>query len=174
MRILFCHENFFVNPCQQKKRISLNHPERGQCTLLLKPGNATITVDYVTLVKTIAALTEGYFNPNALMATEACEAHHFDDRFDWTRSYCVTDPEFLMIVPNQGKYGCQMFPSNRGACGAVARTGEVQHVPDVDAFPGHISCAATTRSRLVLSVRKATDEVIAVFDVYSDQPDFFA
>ena len=35
------------------------------------------------------------------MATAACEAHHFDDRFDWTGFYRVTEPEILMIGPNQ-------------------------------------------------------------------------
>jgi len=45
-------------------------------------------------------------------------------------------------------------------------------VPDVDAFPGHIACASSTRSELVLPVFKA-GQVIAVLDIDSDQPDAF-
>jgi GAF domain-containing protein len=52
-----------------------------------------MTVDYNTLAKTIAALTEGETDTVALMATLACEIHQADDRFDWTGFYRVTAPE---------------------------------------------------------------------------------
>ncbi len=132
-----------------------------------------MTADYDTLAKTIAALTEGETDQVALMATIACEVHHADDRFDWTGFYRVTEPGLLKIGPYQGGHGCLTIPFDRGVCGAAARTGEVQLVPDVDAFPGHIACASSTRSELVLPVRDASGEVIAVFDIDSDQPDAF-
>lgn len=133
----------------------------------------TMTVDYDTLAKTIAALTEGETDQVALMATIACEVHHADDRFDWTGFYRVTEPGLLKIGPYQGGHGCLVIPFDRGVCGAAARTGEVQLVPDVDAFPGHIACASSTRSELVLPVRDAAGDIIAVFDIDSDQPDAF-
>ena len=132
-----------------------------------------MTADYATLAKTIAALTEGETDQIALMATVACEVHHSDDRFDWTGFYRVTEPGLLKIGPYQGGHGCLVIPFERGVCGAAARTGEVQLVADVDAFPGHIACASSTRSELVLPVRNADGEVIAVFDIDSDQPDAF-
>ncbi|WP_170517061.1 GAF domain-containing protein [Ruegeria atlantica] len=132
-----------------------------------------MTADYDTLAKTIAALTEGETDQVALMATIACEVHHADDRFDWTGFYRVTQPGLLKIGPYQGGHGCLVIPFDRGVCGAAARTGEVQLVPDVEAFPGHIACATSTRSELVLPVRDASGEVIAVFDIDSNQPDAF-
>ncbi len=132
-----------------------------------------MTADYDTLAKTIAALTEGETDEVALMATVACEVHHSDDRFDWTGFYRVTEPEVLKIGPYQGGHGCLVIPFERGVCGAAARTGQTQLVPDVDAFPGHIACASSTRSELVLPVRDANGDVIAVFDIDSDQPDAF-
>ena len=130
-------------------------------------------VDYPTLEKTIAALTEGEDDPIALMATIACEVHHSDARFDWTGFYRVVAPELLKIGPYQGGHGCLVIPFSRGVCGAAARTRQVQLVPDVDAFPGHIACASSTRSELVLPVFDAKGDVIAVFDIDSDQPDAF-
>ncbi len=130
-------------------------------------------VDYATLSKTIASLTEGEDDQVALMATVACEVHHSDDRFDWTGFYRVVAPELLKIGPYQGGHGCLVIPFSRGVCGAAARTGEVQLVPDVDAFPGHIACASSTRSELVLPVFDGNGDVIAVFDIDSDQPDAF-
>jgi len=132
-----------------------------------------MTADYDTLAKTIAALTEGETDAVALMATVACEVHHADDRFDWTGFYRVTEPGVLKIGPYQGGHGCLVIPFARGVCGAAARTGEVQLVPDVDAFPGHIACASSTRSELVIPVQNTDGEVIAVFDIDSDQPDAF-
>ncbi|WP_319545412.1 GAF domain-containing protein [Ruegeria conchae] len=132
-----------------------------------------MTADYDTLAKTIAALTEGETDEVALMATVACEVHHSDDRFDWTGFYRVTEPEVLKIGPYQGGHGCLVIPFERGVCGAAARTAQIQLVPDVDAFPGHIACASSTRSELVLPVRDANGDVIAVFDIDSDQPDAF-
>ena len=66
-----------------------------------------------------------------------------------------------------------MIPFARGVCGAAARTGEVQLVADVDAFPGHIACASSTRSELVLPVWNGAGRLLGVFDIDSDQPDAF-
>ncbi len=130
-------------------------------------------VDYDDLSKAIASLTEGEDDVIALMATVACEVHHSDDRFDWTGFYRVTGPEMLKIGPYQGGHGCLVIPFSRGVCGAAARTRAVQLVPDVDAFAGHIACASSTRSEIVLPVLDAKGDLIAVFDIDSDQPDAF-
>ncbi len=130
-------------------------------------------INYAETGQIIASLTEGESDEVALMATVTCELHHADDRFDWTGFYRVTEPELLKIGPYQGGHGCLQIPFSRGVCGAAARTGKVQLVPDVDAFPGHIACASSTRSELVLPVRNATGEVIGVLDIDSNQPDAF-
>ncbi len=130
-------------------------------------------INYDSLAQAIASLTEGETDEVALMATVVCELHHADDRFDWTGFYRVTEPGLLKIGPYQGGHGCLVIPFDRGVCGAAARTGQVQLVPDVDAFPGHIACASSTRSEIVLPVRDAKGELIAVLDIDSDQPDAF-
>ncbi len=109
----------------------------------------------------------------ALMATVACEVHHADDRFDWTGFYRVVAPELLKIGPYQGGHGCLQIPFSRGVCGAAARSGEAQLVADVDAFPGHIACASSTRSELVLPVWNSAGQLIAVLDIDSDLPNAF-
>lgn len=129
--------------------------------------------DYDALTARIRALTQGETDEVALMATIACELHHSDDRFDWTGFYRVVAPELLKIGPYQGGHGCLVIPFSRGVCGAAARTGQVQLVPDVDAFPGHIACASSTRSEIVLPVFGAKGRLIGVLDIDSDQPDAF-
>lgn len=132
-----------------------------------------MNVDYDTLTKTITALTDGESDTVALMATIACEVHHADDRFDWTGFYRVVAPGLLKIGPYQGGHGCLTITFDRGVCGAAARTGQTQLVPDVEAFPGHIACASSTRSELVLPVFDGAGDLIAVFDIDSNRPDAF-
>ncbi len=129
--------------------------------------------DYPALAARIRALTEGEDDIVALMATVACELHHADDRFDWTGFYRVVAPDLLKIGPYQGGHGCLVIPFARGVCGAAARTGEVQLVADVEAFPGHIACSATTRSEIVLPVFDGRGALLGVLDIDSDRPDAF-
>jgi L-methionine (R)-S-oxide reductase len=129
--------------------------------------------DYPSLAATIRSLCEGETDTVALMATLACEIHHSDARFDWTGFYRVTGPEMLKIGPYQGGHGCLVIPFSRGVCGAAARTGQIQRIADVEAFPGHIACAASTRSELVIPLRDGAGRIIGVLDIDSDQPDAF-
>lgn len=130
-------------------------------------------IDYADTARTIAALTEGETDVVALMATVACELHHADDRFDWTGFYRVTEPELLRIGPYQGGHGCLVIPFSRGVCGAAARTGKVQRVADVEAFPDHIACSSSTRSEIVLPVRDGHGRLIGVLDIDSNRPAAF-
>jgi len=130
-------------------------------------------IDYDALSQTLAALTEGETDPVALMATMACELHHADDRFDWTGFYRNVGAEMLRIGPYQGGHGCLTIPFSRGVCGAAARSGEVQIVEDVLAFPGHIACSSTTRSEIVLPVHDGTGALLGVLDIDSNRPAAF-
>ena len=129
--------------------------------------------DYDDLAARLAALAEGETDAIALMATVACELHHADDRFDWTGFYRVVAPGLLKVGPYQGGHGCLSIPFDKGVCGACARTGQAQLVPDVDAFPGHIACSSGTRSEVVVPVRDAAGRLVAVLDVDSDRPAAF-
>lgn len=130
-------------------------------------------MDYGRLAEVLDALCAGETDAVAIMATVACEVHHAHPRADWTGFYRVTAPGMLKIGPYQGGHGCLVIPFSRGVCGAAARTGEAQIVPDVEAFPGHIACAASTRSELVLPVRNGAGELLGVFDLDSDTPAAF-
>lgn len=121
----------------------------------------------------ILALTEGEDDIIALMATMACELFHSDDRFDWVGFYRVTGPQMLRIGPYQGGHGCLSIPFSRGVCGACATSRTAIIVPDVEVFPGHIACAASTRSEIVLPVFGPDGALIGVLDIDSDQPDAF-
>lgn len=129
--------------------------------------------DYAEVTQRIRAVAEGEDDAIALMATVACELFHAFGEFDWVGFYRVTAPELLKIGPYQGGHGCLVIPFARGVCGAAARERRTQVVPDVDAFPGHIACASSTRSEIVVPVLDAGGDLIAVLDVDSDLPAAF-
>lgn len=130
-------------------------------------------MDYAATSTAIRALTDGETDTVALMATVACEIHNTHPYADWTGFYRVVAPQVLKIGPYQGGHGCLVIPFDRGVCGACARTGQVQNVPDVEAFAGHIACAASTRSELVLPVWNKAGRLLGVLDIDSDTPAAF-
>ena len=125
------------------------------------------------IIGAVRALTRHETDAVALMATVACEIHHAHPFADWTGFYRVVGSELLKIGPYQGGHGCLVIPFSRGVCGACARTGQVQIVPDVDAFPGHIACANSTRSELVLPVWNGAGHLLGVLDIDSNTPAAF-
>lgn len=130
-------------------------------------------MDYPDLQARLRALTHGETDTVALMATVVCEIHQSHPLSDWTGFYRVVGPELLKIGPYQGGHGCLVIPFSRGVCGACARTGAIQNVPDVDAFPDHIACSSTTRSELVLPVRNGAGRLLGVLDLDSNTPAAF-
>ena len=130
-------------------------------------------VDRAAITAAIRALTHGETDTVALMATVASEIHHAHPLCDWTGFYRVVAPELLKIGPYQGGHGCLVIPFSRGVCGAAARTGQIQNVPDVEAFPGHIACSSSTRSELVLPVWNGQGQLLGVLDLDSDAPAAF-
>ncbi|MEQ1505821.1 MAG: GAF domain-containing protein [Myxococcota bacterium] len=127
---------------------------------------------YRELIPTILAVLADEPDWVAAMATVACELHHGFDWFHWTGFYRVVSPGMLAVGPYQGGHGCLRIPFDRGVCGAAARELRSQLVPDVELFPGHIACASTTRSELVVPVIGPAG-LLAVLDVDSDAPAAF-
>ena len=129
--------------------------------------------DYNDLAARLLALCHGETDTVALMATVACEIHQSHPLSDWTGFYRMVGPELLKIGPYQGGHGCLVIPFSRGVCGAAARTGTPQIVPDVAAFADHIACSSTTRSELVLPVWNGRGALLGVLDLDSNTLDAF-
>jgi len=119
----------------------------------------------------VAASIEAAIAPErdllAGMATIVCLLHNAFPYYFWTGFYRRVGPTRLLVGPYQGTMGCLEIEFGRGVCGACAARGETIVVPDVHAFPGHIACDAASASEIVVPVRDARGELIAVLDVDS-------
>ena len=80
----------------------------------------------------------------------------------------------LKLGPYQNGHGCLVIPFDKGVCGAGTREQQAQIVDDVHQFDGHIACAASTQSELVIPVFDKGQNLVAVLDIDSDQPAFFS
>jgi len=109
-----------------------------------------------------------------LMAVVAGELSHAVDGFDWVGFYRVMSPGVLKLGPYQGGHGCLVIPFDKGVCGAAARKQQTQIVADVHNFDGHIACSVSTQSELVIRVFDKGNDLVAVFDLDSNQPAFFS
>lgn len=111
-------------------------------------------------------------DPLARMASICAVLHHKFDYYFWTGFYLYKDGK-LVVGPYQGPVACQELEKDKGVCWAAYNKGDAVVVPDVHAFPGHISCDSRSRSEITLPVFNLKGEITAVFDVDSDQPDSF-
>jgi L-methionine (R)-S-oxide reductase len=104
----------------------------------------------------------------AAMATISCLVHHAFGHL-WTGFYRVVEPgRLLRVGPYQGTLGCLEIPFGQGVCGTAAADRRVVIVPDVELFPGHITCDSRARSEIVVPVFDANGSLLGVLDVDSE------
>lgn len=128
---------------------------------------------YQELEQHTRAVLEGIDDPIAGMATISALLHHGFGHL-WTGFYRVVLAEKLLRVgPYQGTLGCLEIPFGKGVCGTAAARRETVIVPDVHAFPGHITCDARSRSEIVVPVSGPRGELLAVLDIDSERPAAF-
>jgi len=120
---------------------------------------------YQALLPQMKALLAGESDPIANMANMAAALKEVFG-FLWAGFYLVKE-DMLVLGPFQGPVACTRIGYGKGVCGTVWATGEVQIVPDVDLFPGHIACSSLSRSEIVLPLMK-NGAVAGVLDIDSD------
>jgi len=119
------------------------------------------------------AILDGVDDQVTAMATMAALVHHAFGHL-WTGFYRVVEPgQLLRVGPYQGSLGCLDIAFGRGVCGSAAAESKTQIVPDVEKYPGHITCDARSRSEIVVPVFGQQGDLIGVLDVDSDRLNAF-
>ena len=120
---------------------------------------------YAMLLEQARALTDGVSHPIANLANLAALLFQGLEDINWCGFYLM-DGGALMLGPFCGLPACIRIPLGRGVCGTAAAKDEVQLVPDVHAFPGHIACDSASNAEIVLPIH-ANGRVIGVLDIDS-------
>lgn len=123
---------------------------------------------YKLLCAQMKALIEGC--PLPLPALSNCSALLWEnlEHINWAGFYLLKG-DTLYLGPFQGKPACTVIPMGKGVCGTAAATRQIQLVPDVHQFPGHIACDSASNSEIVLPLI-AGNKLVGVMDI--DSPDF--
>lgn len=128
---------------------------------------------YAELNGHMEAILDGVDDQVTAMATMSALVHHAFGHL-WTGFYRVVEPgQLLRVGPYQGSLGCLDIAFGRGVCGSAAAESKTQIVPDVEKYPGHITCDARSRSEIVVPVFGQQGDLIAVLDVDSDRLNAF-
>ncbi|CAN5895405.1 GAF domain-containing protein [soil metagenome] len=88
--------------------------------------------------------------------------------FFWVGVYLVKNDQ-LVLGPFQGPIACTRIAKGKGVCGTSWAKKQVLLIPDVDQFPGHISCSSDSKSEIVVPVTDENGNVILVIDVDSNK-----
>ena len=137
----------------------------------LKLTATTKEEKYKELIPQISALIEGEKDNIANMAN-ICAALKFGMEFFWVGFYLVKE-EQLVLGPFQGPVACTRINLGKGVCGSSWQKKETIIVENVEKFPGHIACSSLSKSEIVLPLFDGQKNVIAVFDVDSDELNSF-
>ena len=128
---------------------------------------------YAELYAHANAALEGIDDSVAVMSTLSALIHHSLGHL-WTGFYRVVEPgKLLRVGPYQGSLGCLEIRFGQGVCGTAAATGKALIVPDVEKFPGHITCDSRSRSEIVLPVRNSHGELLGILDIDSAKVNAF-
>ena len=120
---------------------------------------------YDELARELDALLAGELDPVANAANTAAALYHALPELNWAGFYFLRDGE-LVLGPFQGRPACVRIAVGTGVCGTAAAERRSILVPNVEAFPGHITCDAASRSELVVPLLIG-DRLLGVLDLDS-------
>lgn len=122
---------------------------------------------YQSLLPQIKALIETETDSVANMAN-VCAAIKYSFNFFWVGFYLIKNNE-LVLGPFQGPVACTRIAFGKGVCGYAWKENKVVIVDDVDKFDGHIACSSLSKSEIVLPIYNASNQLVGVLDVDSDE-----
>jgi L-methionine (R)-S-oxide reductase len=123
------------------------------------------TANYREIATQLSGLFSGERDGLANTANMCALLYQMLPNVNWVGFYFLRGGE-LVLGPFQGKVACVRIPLGRGVCGTAAARREILVVPDVNEFPGHIACDASSRSEIVVPLVQA-GRLLGVLDLDS-------
>lgn len=105
---------------------------------------------FLSMIKTLLSRNDNFLS-NLSNFTAAIKQTF--EKISWAGFY-MFDGAKLYLGPFQGKIACTSIELGKGVCGNAALHKKSIIVPDVDKFPGHISCDSESKSEIVIPIIK--------------------
>ena len=95
------------------------------------------------------------------------------DHYSWVGIYIV-DRDDLVLGPWKGLQATEhtRISIGQGICGAAAASGKTEVIPDVNADSRYLSCFVSTKSEIVVPIKK-DEKILGEIDIDSDVKDAF-
>jgi GAF domain-containing protein len=100
--------------------------------------------------------------------------YHTFKRYSWVGIYLV-EGTMLVLGPWKGEHATEhiRIPIGTGICGSAAQSGKTEVVADVSKDSRYLSCFLSTRSEIVVPIKKK-NKVIGEIDIDSNIPVAFS
>lgn len=122
--------------------------------------------NYKLLLKQAGSLLQGEHDLIANMSNISALLFNGLPEVSYAGFYRFQEQE-LLLGPFQGPVACMHIQLGKGVCGKAAETGQIQIVPNVHEFSGHIACDANTNSEIVVPIIH-NKKLLAVLDLDSN------
>jgi len=96
------------------------------------------------------------------------------DVYSWVGVYILRD-DVLFLGPWRGEQATEhtRIPIGKGVCGSAAKSGKTEIVPDVSVDKRYLSCFVSTKSEIVVPIKR-NGLVVGEIDVDSDAKNAFS
>jgi GAF domain-containing protein len=99
--------------------------------------------------------------------------HDKFEKYSWVGIYLIEGNE-LVLGPWKGSHATEhvRIPIGKGVCGAAAASGVTEIVGDVSTDPRYLACFVSTKSEIVVPIKK-DEVVVGEIDIDSDKQNAF-
>lgn len=99
--------------------------------------------------------------------------YKYFDKYSWVGIYLV-EGKYLVLGPWNGEQATEhtKISIGKGVCGSVAQSGKTEVVADVSKDDRYLACFVSTRSEIVVPIKKS-GVVVGEIDIDSDIPSAF-
>jgi len=99
--------------------------------------------------------------------------HDNFNHYSWVSVYLVEEND-LVLGPWKGPHATEhkRIPIGQGICGFAATSGKTEIIPDVNADDRYLSCFVSTKSEIVVPIKK-DGKIVGEIDIDSDKKDAF-
>ena len=109
----------------------------------------------------------------ALLSSAVTLLHESHPKFHWTGIYELFPDEVLRLGPFVGAPTDHVFIAvGKGVCGTAVAERRNINVPDVSKVSNYLACSTSTKSELVVLIRRG-ETIYAQIDIDSHEPDAF-
>lgn len=95
------------------------------------------------------------------------------DHYSWVGIYLVENND-LVLGLWKGPHATEhtSIPIGQGICGSAAKSGKIELIPDVNSDNRYLSCFVSTKSEIVVTIKK-DEKIVGEIDIDSDTKDAF-